>query len=117
MYFLSQGGIVIDNPGMREVGVTDVAEGLTDLFEDILAYADECKFADCTHAHEPGCAVISAVKSGEINQDRYMNYLTIKKESEFYELNEIEKREKNRKFGKFVQGVKKDLKKAGGKHS
>lgn len=110
MYFLENGGIVIDNPGVREVGVTDVNAGIDGLFDEIVILAKKCKFVDCTHIHEPDCAVLSALKSGELNEDKYSNYIGLKKEADHYGLTEFEKREKNRQFGKFVKKAKKDLK-------
>ncbi len=110
MYFLENGGIVIDNPGMREVGMTDAGQGIDDIFEEITALAKKCKYADCTHIHEPGCAVIKSVKSGELDEGKYSNYINLKKETDYYEMNDLEKREKDRQFGKFVNRMKKELK-------
>lgn len=121
MYFLpahqslgeggENGGIVIDNPGMREVGMTDVGEGIDTLFDQITALAEKCKFVDCSHVHESGCAVLSAVKSGDLDKDKYTNYINLKKEAEYYEMTELEKREKDKQFGKFIKNAKKDLEK------
>ena len=113
MYFLENGAIVIDNPGMREVGMTDVSTGIDILFDEISALAKKCKYSDCTHINEAGCKVLSAVESGEIDKGKYLNYLGLKKESEHYEMSEIEKREKDRSFGKFISKAKKSLKKYG----
>ena len=109
MYFLAGGGIVIDNPGMREVGMTDVEAGIDDLFAEIAALARQCRYVDCTHVHEPGCAILSAVQAGQVDDQKYANYLRLKKEAEHYELIETEKREKDRQFGKFLKKAKKDL--------
>lgn len=115
MYFLDNGGIVIDNPGMREVGMTDMGDGIDSLFYEITSLARKCKYADCTHIHEPGCAVLSAIKSGRLDEDRYNNYLGLKKEAEYYEMTELEKKQKNRQFGKFVKKAKKELRRYGHK--
>jgi len=72
--------------------------------------AENCKYKDCTHAHEKGCAVLKAVESGELDNEKYLNYINLKKESEFYQMSEIEKREKDKSFGKFIKQAKKDLK-------
>jgi ribosome biogenesis GTPase len=64
MYFLENGGIVIDNPGMREVGIADASAGVENLFDEIIALAEKCKFGDCTHVQEPGCEVLAALKAG-----------------------------------------------------
>ena len=111
MYFLENGGIVIDNPGMREVGMTDTNIGIDNLFDEITVLARECKYVDCTHIHEPGCEVLSSLKSGELNKEKYSNYVNLKKEAEYYEVNKSERREKERKFGKFIKTAKKEIKK------
>jgi ribosome biogenesis GTPase len=67
MYFLGNGGIVIDNPGMREVAMADTSAGIDSLFDAITALAGKCKYADCTHSHEPGCEVLAALKSGSLD--------------------------------------------------
>jgi len=110
MYFLKNGGIVIDNPGMREVGMTDTSIGIDSLFDEITALAKKCKYVDCTHAHEPGCEVLSALKSGELDESKYSNYIGLKKEAEYYKMTELEKREKDRQFGKFIKKAKEQLK-------
>ena len=110
MYFLDNGGIVIDNPGMREVGMTDTNSGIDNLFDEITALAEKCKYSDCTHVHEPGCEVLSALKSGEINEKQYQNYINLKKEVEYYKMTKLENREKDKQFGKFIKKTKEDLK-------
>jgi len=110
MYFLRKGGIVIDNPGMREVGMTDTSIGIDSLFDEITTLAKKCKYVDCTHTHEPGCEVLSALKSGELDESKYSNYISLKKEAEYYKMTELEKREKDRQFGKFIKKAKKQLK-------
>ena len=111
MYFLKSGGIVIDNPGIREVGLADVSSGIEDLFEDIIELGKGCKYNNCTHFSEPGCMVLKSVKEGKIDEERYNNYMNIKKESDYYEMSDLEKREKDRSFGKFIKKAKEDLKK------
>jgi ribosome biogenesis GTPase / thiamine phosphate phosphatase len=110
MYFLEKGGILIDNPGMREVGIVDSNTGLENVFDEIGFIAQNCKFADCTHTGEPGCAVLKAVKENVLDNDRFDNYIKLKKESEFYQMTDLEKREKDRKFGKFVKKALQELK-------
>jgi ribosome biogenesis GTPase len=115
MYFLENGGIVIDNPGMREVGMTDTSAGIDSFFDEITALAQKCKYVDCTHIHEPGCEVLSALKFGKLDEGKYLNYISLKKEVHHYEMTELEKKEKDRKFGKFVKKAKKELKEYGHK--
>ncbi|MHB9019557.1 MAG: ribosome small subunit-dependent GTPase A [Minisyncoccota bacterium] len=111
MYFLENGGIVIDNPGIREVGMTDSIAGINDVFNEMLVLAKKCKYANCTHIHEPGCEVIMSLKSGKLDEEKYSNYINLKKEAEYYEVNKFERREKERKFGKFIKTAKKEIKK------
>jgi ribosome biogenesis GTPase len=123
MYFLKNGsdatvgagGIVIDNPGMREVGMADMGKGIESFFGEIAVLARECKYADCSHVHEPGCEVINAVKSGKLDKGKYSNYISLKKEAEHFEMDDIEKREKDRQFGKFIKKAKRELKDIGHK--
>jgi len=117
MYFLENGGIVIDNPGMRQVGMTDVSKGIDELFDQITLLSKECKYADCTHTHEAGCKVLAELESGNLDKDKYSNYINLKKEVEFYELSEKEKREKDRSFGKFINKAKKSIKRYGKRYS
>ena len=116
MYFLENGGIVIDNPGMREVGMADVNQGIDASFDEITALAQKCKYADCTHVHEPACEVMNAVRTGKLDKGKYSNYINLKKEAKYYEMNDIEKREKKRQFGKFIKKAKKELKDIGHKN-
>jgi ribosome biogenesis GTPase len=109
MYFLEDSGIVIDNPGMREVAITEAGDGINSLFDEITSLAPECKYVDCTHIHEPGCAVLSAVKSGRLDKDKHSNYLNLKKEAEHYEMTQLEKRQKDGDFGKFIKKAKDQL--------
>lgn len=110
MYFLKNGGIVIDTPGIREVGMADTNRGIEDVFFEISNLAQRCKFIDCTHLHEPGCAVLGAVADGSLDKDKYANFVSLKKETEHYELSNFKKREKDRKFGKVIKKIKKDFK-------
>ncbi|SDW73507.1 ribosome small subunit-dependent GTPase A [Roseicitreum antarcticum] len=70
LHAIQGGGWVIDTPGMRTLHVSDVADGLDILFAEITELAPDCRFRDCTHAHEPGCAVQKAVASGRLSPDR-----------------------------------------------
>ncbi len=111
MYFLKNGGVVIDNPGIREVGIADASAGIDNVFEEIAFLARGCKYTDCMHEHEPGCAVLKAIEEKNLDEDKYQNYKKLKKESDYYEMNSLEKREKDRKFGKFVKKKKNQSKK------
>lgn len=76
MYPLYSGGYVIDTPGLRGFGLVDLEkEEISKYFPEMLRLSDACRFAPCTHTHEPGCAVKAAVESGEISGERYTSYL------------------------------------------
>ncbi len=111
MYFTQTGGIIIDNPGSREVGLADSKSGVEEVFSDIEIITRSCKFANCKHNDEPGCAIQDALISGIIDASRYENYQKMQKETNHYQLSDYEKRLKNKKFGKYVKKVKTDIEK------
>jgi ribosome biogenesis GTPase len=106
---LEGGALVIDNPGMREFGILGAESGIGGSFSDITSLASSCRYRDCTHASEPGCAVVEAVNSGEISRNHYENYLKLREESEFHQMSYAEKRKKDRAFGRYIKSAKKDL--------
>jgi len=110
LILLGGGALVIDNPGMREFGMLGAEGGISGSFPDIISLAFSCRYRDCTHVREPGCAVLEAVKSGEISQEHYENYTKLREESEFYQMSYVEKRRKERDFGRYIKSAKKDLK-------
>ena len=83
MLALPSGALVIDTPGMRELGMWDVTEGLGDAFGDISRLAENCRFSDCRHEKEPGCAVRAAIESGELPEERLIQYRKLKKEARY----------------------------------
>lgn len=111
MILLENNSILIDTPGMREIGVTDNKEGLEETFEDIEQYMTECKFTDCTHSNEPGCAVLEALETGNISKQKFENYLKLKKESDHFARTSLEKKKRDKDFGKMVKSIMKDVKK------
>lgn len=111
---LENGGILIDNPGMREVGIADTASGLETTFDNIIALGEKCRFQDCTHTGEAGCAVAEAVEKGEIDSSSYENYLKMEREKARFETTVAEKRRHEKIFGKILKDFKKkDLKQKG----
>lgn len=108
---LDSGGILIDNPGMREVGIADSENGLEITFDEILRLSKSCKFKNCTHVSEIGCSVIEAVERGEIDKASYENYLKMEREKAHFESTVSERRKKDKEFGKMMKNYKKDLKK------
>jgi ribosome biogenesis GTPase len=111
MIFLENGAMIIDTPGVREFGSIDVEQGINDTFEDIYSLSLECRFSDCTHTKEKGCAVINALDKGILTEDRYQSYLKLLKESAYNKMSYYEKRHADKAFGKMVKEVKKYRKK------
>ena len=111
LFILENGGLLIDNPGMREIGLLDSKTGIKSVFSEIQGLSKHCRFSDCTHTHEPGCAVLKAVRSGDLDKSQYKNYIKLAKENEFNTMTRLEKREKDRNFGKFIKKAKKQIKK------
>jgi ribosome biogenesis GTPase / thiamine phosphate phosphatase len=110
LIILERGALVIDNPGMREFGIPGAESGIGGSFSDIIGFASSCRYRNCSHTSEPGCAVLEAVNSGEISQEHYDNYIKLREESEFYQMSYFEKRKKDRNFGRYIKSAKKDLK-------
>jgi ribosome biogenesis GTPase len=103
LFVLGNGGIIIDTPGMKELGVTDDGDGITATFEDINELAQRCRFPDCRHVAETGCAVVEAVNNGTVSRDSYDNYLKIQKEQERFQTTIAEKRRREKQFGKLIK--------------
>jgi ribosome biogenesis GTPase len=80
---LDSGVMIIDTPGMRELGIWEVSEGLSESFSDVEQYLGQCKFSDCKHQKEPGCAIKTAIENGSITHERWESYLTLKREAAF----------------------------------
>lgn len=108
---LESGGIIIDNPGMREVGIADTTSGLEITFDTIVQIAQNCRFKDCTHTSEIDCAVLKALENGELDSASYENYLKLEKEKAHFESSVEDRRKKDKEFGKMMKNYKKDIKK------
>jgi ribosome biogenesis GTPase len=104
---LECGSLLIDTPGMRELGSISVDAGLEKTFSDLSELARYCKFGDCSHTREKGCAILAAVEQGKLAEERYQSFLKIKKESAFNDMSYYEKRKKDKDFGKLIKAVKK----------
>ena len=111
LIILKNGGILIDNPGMREVGISDIKNGLEITFNKIVTLSENCKFKDCTHTNEIGCSVLDAIEKGDIDKSSYDNYLKMEKEKVYFESTVSERRKKDKKFGKMLKNYKKRYKK------
>jgi len=108
---LDNGALLIDTPGIRELGVIAVDASINDSFADIYELSGSCRFKDCTHTQETGCAVLAAVHSGEVSDERYQSYMKLMKESAFYEMSYLERRKKDKQFGRMVKNAMKLIKK------
>ena len=98
---LDNGVSIIDTPGMREVGMARMEEGIDNTFSDILELEAQCRFSDCRHQTEPGCAIKAALASGELSQERYMLFKSLGSENQrnYAKKKEISKWAKARKKG------------------
>ena len=102
--------MLIDTPGMRELGNFSVETGIDETFTEFVGLSGQCQFNDCTHVNEKGCAVLKAVGNGQMSEKRYQNYIKMKKESIYNEMSYLEKRQKDKQFGKFIKTVMKHKK-------
>lgn len=88
---LEKGGILIDTPGMRELQLWEGDNSLSQSFQDIEAFAEQCRFRDCTHNNEPGCGVQSAIETGELDEERYNSFLKLQRELAYFARKEDQK--------------------------
>jgi ribosome biogenesis GTPase len=109
LFVLENGGIIIDTPGMRELGIADSANGLETTFDLIVSLSQKCRFKDCTHTNEIGCNVIAAVNNGEVDKNSYDNYIRLQREKAHYESTVAEKRKKDKVFGKLLKNYHKSI--------
>lgn len=107
LFLLPGGGILIDNPGMREVGIADSGMGVEMVFASIGVIGKNCRFKDCTHTSETGCAVLEALENGSIDRASYENYQKLEKERAHFETTMAEKRKREKIFGKILKDYKK----------
>jgi ribosome biogenesis GTPase / thiamine phosphate phosphatase len=88
---LENGGILIDTPGMRELQLWEGDNSLSQSFQDIEAFAEQCRFRDCTHNNEPGCGVQTAIETGELDKERYNSFLKLQRELAYFARKEDQK--------------------------
>jgi len=115
LFILPGGPILIDNPGMREVGLWGAEEGVSETFTDIETLADGCRFSDCRHLDEPGCAVRSAVEEGSLEEARYAGYLKLRRELAWVEMRDNEHarqemKRRQRQLSRIQKSFRKDRK-------
>ncbi|MDZ4713575.1 MAG: ribosome small subunit-dependent GTPase A [bacterium] len=102
LILLPEGGIIIDTPGMRELQLWEGGDGASETFKDVEKYLGQCRFSDCKHETEPGCAIKEAIANGEFDQNRFDSYLKLQREITWFE---------NRQNNKFTLAEKKKWKK------
>lgn len=112
LMIIPSGGVLIDTPGMREIHLLDGEEGVDQSFSDIEELAKHCKFSDCSHEKEPGCAVIAAIEGGQLPYKRLQSYFKLKREAEFMERKldknaELNYRKQIKKFHKSIRNLPK----------
>jgi len=110
LFLLPNGGLVIDTPGMRELGLWDAVGGVSKTFSDVKELSVNCRFKDCSHTSEPGCAILSAIESGELSAERLKSYRKLKAENAYAEDSEsylAAKEQKVKDISKFVKQLKK----------
>jgi ribosome biogenesis GTPase len=107
---LAGGAMIIDTPGMRELGNFSIETGFDETFSEIIALSEECFFNDCTHQNEKGCAILEAIQSGQISEARLKNYRKMTRESDYNEMSYLEKKNKDKQFGKMIKNVMKNKK-------
>lgn len=108
LYFITNGCAVLDTPGMRELQLTDAAAGVGDVFFDLQELATRCKFRNCAHASEPGCAIKAALESGEIERPRFERWRKLVAEDAFNTASLSERKHKEKNLSKIIKSL--DLK-------
>jgi len=112
LFMLRSGAMVIDTPGMRSLGMWEADDGLSDTFSDVEKLLGACRFSDCRHETEPGCAVLAALESGELPAGRWENYNSLKRET-LYAMDRSaalrEKFERNKSIARWSRQRKKEI--------
>ncbi len=105
---LENGAMLADSPGMRELGLVGASEAIGDSFANIRDLASRCRFGNCSHTNEPGCAILAAIQDGILRRDHLDDYVKLTKEAEFHEMSYRDRRKKDKAFGRMVKEVKKN---------
>ena len=117
LIMLKNGAMLIDTPGMRELGMWDVRNGLGEAFADVEQYLGKCRFSDCRHKTEPGCAIKEAIANGGLSRERWESYIVLKTEAEYSDDKAAflrHKQQRNKKIAKLNRQKKAENKKYGG---
>ncbi len=107
LIMLPNGAMIIDTPGMRELGMWNSDDGIDKTFQDIDKYIGMCKFSDCTHTNEPGCKILEAIENGELSKERYDQYVKLKNEVKFNLDSDSYLKMKKEKFKNIAKNLKK----------
>ena len=106
---LKSGVMIIDTPGMRELGMWDVDEGLGDAFADVEQFLGKCRFSDCRHLHEPGCAIWHAIATRQLDPERWASYQKLKEEAVSKEEMLRSKKQWQKDLAKFTKNRNKEI--------
>lgn len=105
LMILPNGGVIIDTPGMRELGIASESGSVEETFEQIHVLTKSCRFRDCSHTEELGCAVLEALDSGNLDQEVFNNYHKLKREQAHFSRSTHERRAKDKKQGKLYKSI------------
>jgi len=105
LHQIKEGGLLLDTPGLRELQLTDCDKGVNSTFAEITALAAQCRFTDCRHGNEPGCAVQASILRGELDARRLFSYQKLMREQAFNSVTLAEKRARDKRFGKMIKSV------------
>jgi ribosome biogenesis GTPase len=105
LHLLPGGGVLVDNPGMRELQLPACEQGVTDLFDDVIRIAELCRFKNCSHEDDAGCAVTAAVDSGELDQRRFSSFKKLLAEQAHNSRSLADRRDRERKTGKMYKSI------------
>ena len=111
LIMLPNGAMIIDTPGMRELGMWNAEEGINKTFQDIEELSKMCKYSDCTHTNEPGCKILEAIENGKLQKERFEQYIKLQKESEYNTDSDQYLKNKKEKFKKIARINKHSYKK------
>jgi len=106
LLMMPSGVMIIDTPGMRQLGMWDVEDGLAVSFADVEQYLGQCRFRNCRHETEPGCAIRAALDSGALDRRRWENYLQLAREAQYAADRSLQMQEKQKKFKEIAKGRK-----------
>jgi ribosome biogenesis GTPase len=105
LHLLPSGGVLMDNPGIRELQLPACEDGLLDVFEDVVRIAAGCRFSNCNHSGDAGCAVMAAIEAGDLDERRFANFQKLIAEQAHNSRSLAERRERDRKMGRYFNSV------------